>query len=214
LILSILAASGATQVARAEAINDVDRIWNAYRLRWASTETYQANFRQRIEITGIGGDVISGGRFYFSRPDRMHWDYTEGEQQQVIGDGRWVWVYQPDLEQVYQIDYIAAFGSGGLVALLADREGLSKRFSLEFAGRTAESVKLRLLPREGAGETLELEMSSKTMDLRSVVVTDPAGSVTFVEFLDIRRNGELESDLFVFTPPDGVDIITSPEAGG
>ncbi len=198
----------------ADEINDVDSIWNAYRLRWASTDTYQANFRQSIEITGIGSDVVSGGKFFFSRPDRMRWDYTEGEEQHVVGDGRWIWVYQPELEQVYKIDYKAAFGAGGLVALLADREGLSKRFRLEFVSRTPESVKLRLLPREGAGETLELEMASATMDLRSVVVTDPAGSVTFVEFLDIERNGTLESELFVFTPPEGVDIIASPEEAG
>lgn len=144
----------------------------------------------------------------------MRWDYTEGQQQNVVGDGKWVWVYQPDLEQVYRIDYKAAFGAGGLVALLADREGLGKRYSLEFIDRTAESVRLRLVPREGAGETLDLELSSDTMDLRSVVVKDPAGSVTFVEFLDIRRNGELNSALFVFTPPAGVDIISPPEAGG
>jgi outer membrane lipoprotein carrier protein len=143
----------------------------------------------------------------------MRWDYTDGQEQNVIGDGSWVWVYQPDLEQVYRIDYQAAFGSGGLVALLADREGLSKRYRLELMDPTPETVRLRLLPRGGAGETLELEMSADTMDLKSVVVTDPAGSVTFVEFIDIRRNGHLDADLFVFVPPDGVDIISPPNAG-
>jgi len=197
----------------AEETNDVDELWNAYRLRWASTSSYQANFRQRIEIEGIGADVLSGGKFFFSRPDRMRWDYTEGQQQTVVGDGRWVWVYQPDLEQVYRIDYKAAFGTGGLVALLADREGLSKRYNLAFTGRGEGTVRLRLVPREGAGETLDLEMSADTMDLRSVLVRDPAGSVTFVEFLDIRRNGEVDSALFEFAPPPGVDIITSPEVG-
>ena len=197
-------------LAAANPTEDVDQIWSAYRVRWASTATYQATFRQRIEITGIGSDVVSGGMFYFSRPDLMRWDYTEGQEQNVIGDGEWVWVYQPDLEQAYRIDYKAAFGSGGLVALLADRDGLSKRYRLELVDRNDERVRLKLMPREGAGETLELEMSSETMDLRSVVVTDPAGSVTFVEFVDIRRNGELDSDLFVFTPPDGVDIISPP----
>jgi chaperone LolA len=200
--------------ASASPVEDVDKIWTAYRVRWASTSSYQATFRQRIEITGIGSDVTSGGMFYFSRPDLMRWDYTEGQEQNVIGDGEWVWVYQPDLEQAYRIEYKAAFGSGGLVALLADREGLSKRYRLELVDRNDESVRLRLMPREGAGETLELEMSSETMDLRSVVVTDPAGSVTFVEFIDARRNGEVDPELFVFTPPDGVDIISSPNEGG
>lgn len=204
----------AVECVAAQPAADVDNIWDAYSVRWASTATYQANFRQRIEITGIGSDVVSGGKFYFSRPDRMRWDYTEGQEQNVIGDGEWIWVYQPDLEQVYRIDYKSAFGSGGLVALLADREGLSKRYRLELIGRNEETTQLRLMPREGAGETLDLEMASETMDLRSVMVTDPAGSITFVEFLDVRRNGELDSDLFVFTPPEGVDIISPPDNAG
>jgi outer membrane lipoprotein-sorting protein len=76
----------------AEAGRSVEDIWNAYQQRWAATATYEANFRQTIEITGIGGEVASGGRFYFSRPDRMRWDYTVGDEQKVIGDGQWIWV--------------------------------------------------------------------------------------------------------------------------
>jgi chaperone LolA len=190
----------------------VDEIWAAYQKRWASTSTYEASFRQTIEISGIGGEVLSAGRFYFSRPDRMRWDYTEGDVQRVIGDGRWIWVYQPDLEQAYKIDYKAAFGSGGLVALLADREGLSQRYVLELIDETTDSVTLRLSPKQGAGETLDLQMSADTMDLESVVVSDPAGSVTHVEFHDIKRNVAVDAGLFVFTPPDGVDIITPPAA--
>ena len=197
---------------RAGAPRSVDEVWEAYQKRWASTSTYEATFRQTIEISGIGGEVLSGGRFYFSRPDRMRWDYTEGDKQRVIGDGHWIWVYQPDLEQAYKIGYEAAFGSGGLVALLADREGLSQRYALDLVGETAATVTLRLRPKEGAGETLLLEMSADTMDLKSVVVSDPAGSMTYVEFRDIQRNGAIDAALFAFTPPDGVDIITPPAA--
>lgn len=196
----------------AASARSVDEVWAAYQKRWASTSTYEASFRQTIEISGIGGEVLSAGRFYFSRPDRMRWDYTEGDLQEVIGDGQWIWVYQPDLEQAYKIEYAAAFGSGGLVALLADRAGLDERYALDLVDETDETVTLRLSPKQGAGETLLLEMSADTMDLESVVVSDPAGSVTYVEFRDIKRNLAVDAGLFVFTPPDGVDIITPPAA--
>ena len=54
--------------------------------------------------------VESSGKFYFARPDRMRWDYLEGQRQVVVGDGNNVWIYQPDLEQVYRVDYGTAFG--------------------------------------------------------------------------------------------------------
>lgn len=140
----------------------------------------------------------------------MRWDYLEGDKQQVVGDGRWIWVYQPDLEQAYKISYTQAFGTGGLVALLAGREGLAQRYRLSLLSDDEASVSMRLTPRSGAGETLELSLDVGTMDLRSVRITDPAGSVTTVEFIDVTRNVALDAKLFRFEPPQGTDVITTP----
>lgn len=202
-------ASRATNVGPA----NVDTIWSAYQQRWESTATYTATFNQSIEIDGIGGAVDSGGSFYFSRPDRMRFDYTRGQEQRVVGDGNWIWVYQPDLEQVYKVDYATAFGTGGLVALLGDRQGLAERYELSLLDSPAGMVRLQLEPKAEVGETLELVMSADTFDLRSVVMTDPAGSVTRVEFEGVHRNVELNDGLFAFFPPAGVDVITAAPDG-
>ena len=53
-------------------------------------------------------------------------------------------------------------------------------------------------------------MAPDTLDLRSVIINDPAGSVTFVEFDQVQRNVKLDDTLFKFTPPAGTDVITSP----
>jgi chaperone LolA len=201
------------RAANAGPVVGVDAIWSAYQHRWESTATYTATFNQSIEIDGIGGDVDSGGSFYFARPDRMRFDYTRGQEQRVVGDGSWIWVYQPDLEQVYKVDYATAFGSGGLVALLGDREGLAERYELSLLDSTEGMVRLRLDPKAEVGETLELVMSADTFDLRSVVMTDPAGSVTRVEFEEVHRNVELKDGLFAFSPPAGVDVITAAPDG-
>jgi len=185
----------------------VDAVWSAYQKRWEATDTYTAAFSQSIEIDGIAEGVSSGGQFYFSRPDRMRFDYTEGQDQAVVGDGHWIWVYQPDLEQVYKVEYETAFGSGGLVALLGDRSGLSARYNLSLLDSPAGVVRLLLTPKAEIGETLELAMSADTFDLRTVVMTDPAGSITRVEFDEVRRNVALDKELFAFDPPSGVDII-------
>jgi len=191
-------------------LSPAERIWKAYETRWAATSSYSSEFKQKIEITGIGGEVESAGRFYFQRPDLMRWDYLEGQTQTVVGDGQWIWVYQPDLEQAYRVNYSVAFGSGGLVALLAGREGLSSRYRTTLLDENSEIVRIRLEPTDAVGETLDLTMAADTMDLRAVVVTDPAGSVTVMEFSDPVRNVELESGLFEFSPPPGVDVIVPP----
>ena len=192
----------------------MDEVWSAYLSRWNGTETYAAKFSQRIEIEGIGGEVSSAGNFYFAKPDLMRWDYLEGQPQNVVGDGQWIWVYQPDLEQAYRVDYQTAFGSGGLVALLADRKGLAARYRLSLVESGDGLVRVRLSPKSDVGETIELAMAPETLDLRSVVINDPAGSVTYVDFDDVQRNVELDEGLFRFTPPAGIDVITSPGGAG
>ena len=187
-----------------------EEVWGAYEKRWAATQSYTAGFRQRIDIAGVEGPVESAGRFYFVRPDLMRWDYAEGQKQLVVGDGRNVWIYQPELEQVYRVDYSTAFGSGGLVALLAGREGLTKRYRVELLESTRDALKIRLIPNGEVGEMLDLTMTADTMDLIAVTVTDPAGSITKVEFDGPLRNPVLKEDLFRFTPPAGVDVIDSP----
>ncbi len=197
-------------VTAAETSRSADQLWAAYAARWDSASSYKAVFKQHIEISGIGGDVSSGGIFYFEKPDKMRWDYLEGDKQQVVGDGRWIWVYQPDLEQVYKISYTQAFGSGGLVSLLAGREGIAQRYDLKLLSDDASAVSMRLTPKSGVGETLELLLDADTMDLRTVQITDPAGSVTSVEFNDVTRNVKLEAKLFSFEPPKDTDVITTP----
>ena len=142
----------------------------------------------------------------------MRWDYLEGQRQIVVGDGSNVWIYQPDLEQVYKVGYGAAFGSGGLVALLAGREGLAKRYRTTLVDTGTSTIQIRLIPASGAGEMLDLTVAAGTMDLVKVRVTDPAGSVTVVDFNDPTRNATVDENLFRFTPPTGVDIIDSPPA--
>ena len=99
------------------------------------------------------------------------------------------------------------------MALLGDREGLAERYELSLLDSTEGMVRLRLDPKAEVGETLELIMSADTFDLRSVVMTDPVGSVTRVEFEEVRRNVELKDGLFAFSPPAGVDVITAAPDG-
>ncbi|MBI5504262.1 MAG: outer membrane lipoprotein carrier protein LolA [Deltaproteobacteria bacterium] len=187
--------------------------WKAYEKRWSETTSYVAGFRQTIEVPDVGTRVESAGRFYFAKPDKVQWQYTEGPPQSVVGDGQWLWLYQPDLEQVYKIPYGKAFGRGGLVALLAGREGVSERYRATLDKSGDGTVRIRLTPLDKADGDLEVTLAADTFDLRAVVVHDPAGSVTNMVFSEPVRNRGLDVSLFTFTPPDGVDIITDHEAG-
>ncbi len=186
----------------------VEHVWAEYQRHWAAVDSFEAAFTQRIEVSGIGGEVKSAGSLYFQKPDKLRWNYEEGPPQSVVGDGHWLWIYQPDLDQVYKVEYSTAFGQGGLVGLLAGREGLSNRYTFSLLDPEPGTVHLKLEPSSGAGEILDLILSVETFELRRVIVRDPAGSVTYLDFEHVVTNVALEPSLFHFTAPEGVDIIT------
>jgi outer membrane lipoprotein carrier protein len=207
------AAAPVAAAAPASATPEAETVWNAYSKRWSETEDYSAGFRQIIEVPDVGSRVESAGRFYFSKPGLVRWEYTEGPPQTVVGDGTWIWLYQPDLEQVYKIPYAKAFGRGGLVELLAGREGVSERYTATLQRPDATSVRILLKPRqEGTGD-LEVTLEADSFDIREVVVHDAAGSTTKMTFAEPRRNHGIDKARFTFTPPDAVDIISESEAG-
>lgn len=209
------AASAVPAPARPNPARDAaaEAAWESYEKRWSETSSYIAGFRQTIEVPDVGTKVESAGRFYFAKPDKVQWQYTEGPPQTVVGDGEWLWLYQPDLEQVYKIPYGKAFGRGGLVALLAGREGVSERYRATLEKSDDGTVRIRLTPLDKAEGDIEVTLAADTFDLRGVVVHDPAGSVTNMVFSEPVRNRGLDAGLFTFTPPQGVDIITDHEAG-
>jgi outer membrane lipoprotein carrier protein len=131
----------------------------------------------------------------------------------VVGDGKWLWLYQPDLEQVYKIPYAKAFGRGGLVELLAGRQGVSERYSTAIERPDATSVRILLKSLTEGGGNLEVTLEADTFDLRAVTVHDAAGSTTSMTFAEPRRNAGADRSRFTFTPPPAVDIISDSETG-
>ncbi|MFN2377287.1 MAG: outer membrane lipoprotein carrier protein LolA [Candidatus Binatia bacterium] len=207
-----VATTPAAPVPAAQPNPEAEAVWAAYEKRWSETDDYSAGFRQVIEVPDIGSRVESAGRFYFAKPGLVRWDYVEGPPQTVVGDGTWIWLYQPDLEQVYKIPYAKAFGRGGLVELLAGREGFAGRYSATLERPDASTVRILLKSLLEGGGDLEVTMAADTFDLRAVTAHDAAGSITHMTFAEPRRNKGIEGDRFTFTPPAAVDIISDSEA--
>jgi chaperone LolA len=203
-------ATGAESAAPSQS-PEAEAVWHAYEKRWSETDDYAAGFRQTIEVPDVGTKVESAGRFYFAKPGLVRWEYTEGPPQTVVGDGTWLWLYQPDLQQVYKLAYAKAFGRGGLVELLAGREGVSERYRASLERPDASTVRILLKSLAEGGGNLEVTLTADTFDLRGVTVHDAAGSITRMTFAEPLRNRGIDKSRFTFTPPKGVDIISDNE---
>ena len=119
-------------------------------------------------------------------------------------DGNKIWIYDPDLEQVTvrsQGDSLANTPA----ALLTESRGvddIEKNFII-----TSKENWVVLTPRkqEGGFEKIELWLGGGR--LKMVEVVDSLGQQTSIEFINLNYNKPLSSDLFIFTPPAGVDVV-------
>ena len=65
-----------------------------------SLKTLNAQFLQVVR--GKEGQITdrATGTLAIARPNRFRWDYREPYSQTIVADGRKLWLYDPDLDQV------------------------------------------------------------------------------------------------------------------
>ncbi len=167
--------------------------------------TLRAEFRQTV--TDADGRVVdrAEGRFALARPGRFRWDYRVPEQL-IVSDGRDLWHYDVELEQV-TVRRTAEAVSGTPAALLAGEGALADSFEVSEAGAGDGLDWLLLRPRGADSDFTELRLAFAGTELRRMRLADRLGQTTQLEFSRIERNPRLEAGQFRFAPPAGVDVI-------
>lgn len=203
-----LAAIAAFALARAEEPSPADALVELQSLIEAS-DTFRARFEQRLLDENGSVQNVTAGTVEISRPDRFRWHYLEPYEQLIVGDGRIVWLYDVDLEQVTATRVHEALASSP-AALLGGGE-LAEAFA---ARESYQREGLRWLVLEPVVDDTDFERVVVGYDdagVRRMLLTDALGQITGIELFDVERGIELPAARFEFTPPPGVDVI-GPDA--
>jgi outer membrane lipoprotein carrier protein len=170
------------------------------------TQTLSAQFSQTV--TDRTGRRIqdSTGTLYLARPGRFRWVYEKPYAQLIVGDGKKLWIYDEELEQVTVRKLDRAIGESP-AALLAGSNDIEKLFVLKDGGRRDGLDWLEATPKSREGNFEQVRMGFKGIEIKAMEVKDNFGQTTRLRFTDVKRNPALPAKLFRFTPPKGVDVI-------
>ncbi len=150
----------------------------------------------------------SSGRVALSAPRLFRWEYEKPYPQLIVADGRTVWVYDPDLEQVSRRPQGSAEQDSPLAALI-DPGRLDRDFLVEDGGQADGLQWLVLKPRQNADEaafqTARLGLGEG--GLARMEIVDALGQRTRISFSGWKRNPAFANDTFTYTPPAGVDVV-------
>ena len=183
-----------------DAVNRVD----AY---LAKVSTLSADFSQVVR--NRDGQIVdrASGKLSLSRPDRFRWDYQKPYLQTIVADGKQLWLYDSDLEQVT----VRALeqGLGSTPAMLLSGSGkVGDAFASAAVQRQGDWTWYRLAPKQQGSDFEQVSLAfDRKGELAAMELRDKLGQTTVIEFGALRRNVVLDQRLFRFEPPPGADVI-------
>lgn len=182
--------------------------------RYDETRDLSAAFTQEMRIQAGGQVLRSKGKMYFEKPGLMRWEYESPEPQTIVADGTYLWIHQPEDNQVLRAPLQQAFQSQTPVSFLFGVARIGRDFEPKLLDEAEDGgLRIELRPKAEEGGSLGLlilEVDPDSYDLRAATVKDPLGNLTEVRLVDAVRNEGVDSDLFRFRRPPGTDIIEAP----
>jgi outer membrane lipoprotein carrier protein len=166
----------------------------------------RANFYQLV--TDKQGRKIQEvyGQMQLKRPNKFRWDYNKPFEQQIISDGKQVWLYDIELAQVTVRELSKALGSSP-AALLAGDDNLDKNFKLMNASRTDNLDWVIANPKDKDTGFDQISLGFKDNALQEMDLLDSFGHQTKIVFSKLESNPEIDAKTFLFKPPKGVDVV-------
>lgn len=173
----------------------------------SNTHSARASFSQTVTALSGRKPQVSTGSLSFSRPGRFRWIYETPYHQLLVGDGKRLWIFDRDLNQVTVKQLDQALGASP-AALLAGDNALEKNFIVTDAGSADGLEFIEAMPRnkeEGGFELVRIGLRDNLPQV--MIVHDNFGQQTTLNFRQFERNPPLPADLFRFTPPKGADVL-------
>ena len=172
----------------------------------AEVQSGQGSFTQRVASRSGRRPQRSAGEFAFARPGRFLWVYTEPYPQRLVGDGKRLWSYDRDLNQVTVKPLGDALGATP-AAILAGEGALTRNFDVADNGSHDGLDWVLARPKAADSPFTEMELGFDGDALQAMVIRDSFGQQTELRFERFERNPSLHANLFHFVPPAGADVI-------
>ena len=172
----------------------------------SKTRTLQADFNQTLRTHD--GEVLqrSEGQFYLNRPGKFRWNYSAPYEQIIVSDGKRIWIYDVDLQQVTVQKQEAGLPTTPM-ALLEDSFKLHQSFHVSPLDEHQGVYRLKLVSKTKESDFGEIVVGLDESGLRFMQLHDQFEQVTDIVFSNIDTNTKLANEIFEFTPPEGVDVF-------
>lgn len=169
-------------------------------------QTITARFSQ-LSLDGSGTQLQeTAGELALKRPGLFRWHTDEPMEQLLVSDGKQVWLYDPDLEQVTIQSLDQRLTHTPALLLSGDVSQIRENFEITFK-EGGSVVDFILKPKSKDTLFDSLRLSFRNGVLNDMQLIDSIGQRTNILFMSVKMNEPLDYKQFSFEIPEGADVI-------
>ncbi|MCP3908463.1 MAG: outer membrane lipoprotein chaperone LolA [Oceanicoccus sp.] len=166
-----------------------------------------AEFKQTINDNTGAVLQEAEGSLTVKRPRRFHWRTEQPYEHLVVTDGKDLWLYDIDLEQITQQAFTPDLDKAPALLLSGEVDEISKQYQVQVSSSADNTLTFTLTPNRPDNLFKQLTISFNNKQLQGMILKDSFEQLTTIMFSSVRLNVDVADSLFLFTPPDGVDVI-------
>ncbi|WP_455221765.1 outer membrane lipoprotein chaperone LolA [Kaarinaea lacus] len=173
-------------------------------------KSMRADFTQSVVSENRRNPEKSEGVLQMQRPGKFRWEYRVPYEQQIIADGRKLWIYDVEMEQVIVKNLDLALGDTPAVLLSGDTNIADKFEIKEITDEVQKESSLywlQLVPKKEETNFEKLLLAFAGENLQIMELKDAFGQITRLTFSNLEQNPVIDASVFTFEPPPGVDVI-------
>ena len=173
---------------------------------YKNTDSLTADFVQEVATTT--GKLIekSKGHLQIRRPDMFSLEYVEPLEQKYVSNGKTLWIYDAELEQVTIKPLDDGLGDSPALLLSSDKD-IRKNYHVEAVSAKKPSEKVALTAKTENMTFARVLLEFNRDVLVEMKMYDNFNQITTLTFTNSEVNIPIADETFHFIPPSGVDII-------
>ncbi len=166
----------------------------------------KADFTQVVLDANLQQVRKSVGTLAIKRPDRFRWDYATPNKEIIVADGKRVWIYDVELQQV-TVKPLSGTLAASPAVLLSGSNDVDKSFTVKDLGESNGLEWVGLTPKTQDTDFDNVKLGFKGAAIAVMELKDALGNLTRITFSHLILNPTIPDSLFQFTPPAGADVI-------
>ncbi|NNM58899.1 MAG: outer membrane lipoprotein chaperone LolA [Legionellales bacterium] len=149
----------------------------------------------------------SNGSMALLRPQSLRWQTQKPTDQLILTDGKTLWIYDKDLQQVTISQLLKKTGTTPAMLMTTSASDIQDSYEVSAYPSPKTEQVFQLTPKNKQADFEWVRFFFENKQLIKMQIHDNIGQLTSIDFSQLKINPSLPKSLFHLTIPKDVDIV-------